>query len=127
MKGQVEARTPSGLLEELLLHRLAATEHDRLAQLYTQQDKNVQAIEQRELAAQARKRIAELETQEATALARLCAITARNVAKGGAIYNRPGGAKNGVSYDADEVLARMRADRDSDWPLRLRLRLEQPD
>ena len=58
MKGQVEARTPSGLLEELLLDRLATTEHDRLAQLYTQQDENVQAIEQRELAAQARKRMA---------------------------------------------------------------------
>jgi hypothetical protein len=32
-----------------------------------------------------------------------------------------------MSYDADELVSRMRADRDSDWPLRLRLRLEQPD
>jgi hypothetical protein len=64
--GTFSVRVPDGRREELLLERLAATEHDRKAVAYTQAGDYAKAIKERRLAADAWKRIHELAGEEAT-------------------------------------------------------------
>jgi hypothetical protein len=61
--GTFSVRAPDGRNEELLLERLAATEHDRKAIAYTQAGRYADAIKERRLAADAHTRINQLEQE----------------------------------------------------------------